>query len=271
MVRPADREQCVMYVVQQYPISHSRACKLFACSRGTKYYNKVMPQKDKPVSLAIKEAIGIRRRGRKKVIAIVQRSNPAYSSSRIRRVYQKEGYALYSKPIKGRRSPTIPNPAFIPLQENYEWGIDFMHDVLENGRQIRALNIIDPFNRVCKGMFINYSMPSKRVIELLEIAIERHGKPAFIRTDNGPEFISKRFQLWMRNNEIKWANIRKGCPQENCFIERFNRTAREDLFNANIFFSLVDANEKAAEFKDEYNTTRPHESLNNKTPLEYAA
>lgn len=229
-----------------------------------------MPHKDEPVLVAIKKAIGMRRRGRKKVIAIVQRTNPNYSSSRIRRVYEKEGYALYTKPTK-RRQQTQANPAFIPMQENIEWGIDFMHDVLDSGRQIRSLNIIDPFNRVCKGMFINYSMPAKRVIELLERAIEEHGKPAFIRTDNGPEFISKKFQLWMKDNEIKWANIRKGCPQENCFIERFNRTAREDLFNANIFFSLGNANEKATEFKNEYNMLRPHESLNNKAPLEYAA
>jgi len=229
-----------------------------------------MPQKDEPVSKAIKSVIGTKRRGRKKVIAMVQRIHPYYSSSRIRRLYQQEGYALYSKPRK-RRQQTKPNPAFIPMEENAEWGIDFMHDVLENGRQIRSLNIIDPFNRVCKGMFINYSMPAKRVIEQLEIAIERHGKPASIRTDNGPEFISKRFQLWLKDKEIKWANIRKGNPQENCFIERFNRTAREDLFDANIFLSVEDANEKAAEFKDEYNTIRPHESLNNKTPLEYAA
>jgi putative transposase len=75
----------------------------------------------------------------------------------------------------------------------------------------------------------------------------------------------------LKNKEIKWVNIRKGKPQENCFIERFNRTAREDLFDSNIFFSLEDANEKAAEFRDEYNTLRPHESLKNKTPLEYAA
>lgn len=229
-----------------------------------------MPLKDESVSTAIKSVIGTRRRGRKKVIALIQRTHPYYSSSRIRRVYEQQGFALYSKPAK-KRQQTKANPAYIPLQENAEWGIDFMHDVLESGRQIRSLNIIDPFNRLCKGMFINYSMPATRVIELLEIAIECHGKPGSIRTDNGPEFISKRFQLWLKKKEIKWMNIRKGKPQENCFIERFNRTAREDLFDANIFLSLEDANEKAAEFKDEYNMIRPHESLNNKTPLEYAA
>lgn len=229
-----------------------------------------MPQKDKPVATAIKDAIGTKRRGRKKIIVLVQRTHPCYSSSKIRRVYEQQGYALYTKPTK-RRPQSQANPAFIPLRENQEWGIDFMHDVLESGRQIRSLNIIDPFNRICKGMFINHSMPAKHVIELLERAIECYGKPASIRTDNGPEFISKRFQLWLKNREIKWVNIRKGKPQENCFIERFNRTAREEFFDANIFRSLEDANEKVSEFKEEYNAIRPHESLNNKTPLEYAA
>lgn len=265
-----EKEQCVMYVVNQYSISHSRACKLFNCSRTTKYYKKIMPGKDEPVSTVIKSVIGSGRRGRKKVIAMIQRTHPHYSSSRIRRVYEQEGYALYSKPTK-RRLQTKANPAFIPTEENSEWGIDFMHDVLESGRQIRSFNIIDPFNRLCKGIFINYSMPAKRVTALLEIAIECYGKPASIRTDNGPEFISKRFQLWLKDKGIKWINIRKGKPQENCFIERFNRTAREDLFDANIFLSTADANEKAAIFKDEYNRIRPHESLKNKTPLEYAA
>lgn len=229
-----------------------------------------MPVKDEPVDTAIKSVIGTTQRGRKKVITMVQRIHPEFSSSKIRRVYEQKDYALYRKPTK-KRYQISANPAFIPLKENCEWAIDFMHDTLENGRQIRSLNIIDPFNRMCKGMFINFSMPASRVIIMMERAIERYGKPASIRTDNGPEFISKKFQLWMKGNEIKWLQIRKGSPQENCFIERFNRTAREDLFDANIFLNLENANEKAMEFKDEYNEVRPHESLNNKTPLEYAA
>ena len=154
----------------------------------------MMPQKDEPVLTAIKNAIGARRRGRKKIIAMIRRTHPDYSSSRIRRVYEQQGYALHSRPTKRVRQ-TKANPAFIPLQENQEWGIDFMHDVLEGGRQIRSLNIIDPFNRLCKGIFINFSMAAKRVIELLEIAIECHGKPASIRTDNGPDFMSKSMQV----------------------------------------------------------------------------
>lgn len=270
MVRPEETEQCVTYVVDQYAISHSRACKLFDCSRTKKYYQKRMPQKDEPVLTAIKTAIGTKQRGRKKVISLVQRRHKEYGSSRIRRVYEQYGYSLYTKP-RVKRPQTKANRATIPMQENMEWGIDFMHDVLVTNRQIRSLNIIDPFNRVCKGMFIHHSMPAKRVIEFLERAIEQYGKPKSIRTDNGPEFISKRFQLWLEQTKIKWEHIRKGKPQENCFTERFNRTAREELFDANIFISLEDANEKATHFKEEYNSERPHESLNNKTPLQYAA
>ncbi len=229
-----------------------------------------MPQKDKPISEAIRKVIGTKKRGRKKVIAMIQQKHPELGSSKIRRVYEQEGYALYTKPTK-KRAQNPANPAFIPLKENVEWAIDFMHDSLANGRTIRSLNIIDPYNRICKGMFINYSMPASRVIEMLKRAIEAHGKPGSIRTDNGPEFISKKFQLWLKNNHINRVPIRKGKPQENCFIERFNRTAREELFDAEIFQTLEQANEKAAEFIAEYNGERPHESLKNKTPLQYAA
>jgi len=163
------------------------------------------------------------------------------------------------------------NKPYVPLKENEEWAIDFMQDSLVSGRSIRSLNIIDPYNRFCKGMYISHSIPARRLIEMLEAAIEKHGKPKSIRTDNGPEFISKKFRLWLYNYGIEWKPIPKGKPQENCFIERFNRTAREDLFNANLFYNARQAQEMAEEFVNEYNTERPHESLNNQTPLEYAA
>ena len=269
MVRPGEKEQCVCYAETQYGISHSRACRLFGCSRMKQYYHKRMPGKDEPVLEAIKAVVGSKQRGRKKVIALVQRRHSDYSSSRIRRVYEQQGYSLFTRP-RARRSQNKAAPALLPLAENLEWGIDFMHDALVDHRQIRSLNVIDPFNRVCKGMYIHHSIPAKRVIEYLQRSIEQHGKPKVIRTDNGPEFISKQFQLWLRDNEINWIAIRKGKPQENCFIERFNRTAREELFNASLFFSIDDANQKAAAFKAEYNTERPHESLHYKTPMEYA-
>lgn len=229
-----------------------------------------MPEKDQPIIEAIKEVIGTTRKGRGKVIPMVQRKHPQMSSSKIRRVYEKEGFSLMKK-LKRRVRNNPKNPAMLPMEANQEWAIDFMHDSLANGRRIRSFNIIDPYNRECKGIYIRHSIPAIRVIEFLEQAIEKYGKPQFIRSDNGPEFISKRFQLWLNDNKIGWSKIQKGCPQENCFVERFNRTVREEFLDANLFFSIDHANELACAYQQEYNEERPHESLNNRTPLEYAA
>lgn len=229
-----------------------------------------MPIKDKFLKEAIQQVIGTSRKGRKKVIALVRRVYPEIGMSRIRRVYQQQGFALMKR-LKQRTRNNPPNPATIPLQENIEWAIDFMHDSLANQRQIRTLNILDPYNRQCKGLFIRHSIPASRVIECLERAIEKHGKPKYIRSDNGPEFISKQFQKWMHDNGIGWSKIEKGKPQQNCFIERFNKTVREDLLDANLFFDLEQANTLAQSFIEEYNYTRPHEALQNLTPIEYAA
>jgi len=113
-----------------------------------------------------------------------------------------------------------------------------MSDALSNGRRIRTLNIVDHFNRHCKGIEVDFNLPARRVIEIVERAIERYGKPLKIRTDNGPEFPSKRFQLWMQNNQIEWSRIQKGKPQQNAIIERFNKTYREDVLDANLFYSM---------------------------------
>lgn len=96
-------------------------------------------------------------------------------------------------------------------------------------------------------------------------------KPLKIRTDNGPEFRSKRFQLWLHNNHIQWSRIQKEKPQQNAIIERFNKTYREDVLDANLFYSIEQANEVTERWVDDYNHQRPHQSLNYQTPMAYAA
>ena len=239
------------------------------CSRLNKYYLKKMPVKDAPVKKAIEAAINGKKRGRKKVIAIVKK-NHLFSTSRIRRVYTQNGWALFYKPRKRKAEP-VRNPIERTLAGNVEWAMDFMSDTLVNGRSIRTLNIIDHYNLECKCIRIDYSMPAVRVIEVLEEVISEHGKPSRLRTDNGPEFTSKEFQLWMKKNNIIWSQIQKGKPQQNAIIERFNRTVREELLDAHLLFDLEQANDLAYKMKDEYNHERPHESLKDKTPIEYAA
>jgi putative transposase len=255
---------------EKFNMNHTQACKVIGRSRTLKYYAHKMPMKDASVGQAIKETIGTKLWGRKKVIPMVQRDFPQWSASKIRRVYENEGYSMFKRPRK-RRYNNPPNPIRASFRENEQWGVDFMSDILENGRQIRTLNIIDHYNRVCKGIEIDFSIPARKAIEILERAIEKYGKPSSIRTDNGPEFCSKRFQIWLHDNNIKWEPIQKGKPQQNCYIERFNRTFREEFLDANLLVSIEQANTLTRNWIEEYNGQRPHESLGQIPPIQFAA
>lgn len=229
-----------------------------------------MPEKDIIIKEAINEVIGTGRIGRRKVIVKVQKKYPLIGASKIRRVYEKEGFSLYKR-MKKKRFDNPANPIEVPLRPNIEWAMDFMSDSLANGRKFRTLNIIDQYNRKCLEIAISISMPSTKVIEILKRTIKEHGKPLGIRTDNGPEFISLLFQDWLDDNDIEWIKIQKGKPQQNAIVERFNRTYREDVLDANLFFSLQHVEEVTRLWKEAYNTERPHEALKYCTPDEYAA
>lgn len=229
-----------------------------------------MPVKDLVIKAAIEEAIGTSRKGRTKIIKLIQRRYPHISSSRIRRVYEQEGFSLHKK-LKRRIKDNPKNPIEACFSPNEEWAIDFMSDALADGRKIRTLNVVDHFNRACLGVEVARSLPARVVIQLMQMLIEKYGKPKRIRTDNGPEFRSKLFQLWLMQNDIEWSKIQKGKPQQNAIIERLNRTFREDVLDANIFFTVDQAQEIANVWKHDYNNVRPHQSLNYQTPSSYVA
>lgn len=251
-------------------MSHARACRILQINRTNTYYKKIMPSKDEPLYQLISNVVGTSRKGRNKVIALVQRNRPELSSSRLRRIYENSGLSLYKRPKRRIKNQTA-QPLQIPLAPMREIAMDFMSDCLEDGRRIRILNVIDHYNRKCLGTFVAYRMPATVVLEALSRVIDLHGRPHSIRTDNGPEFISKRFRLWLHLKGIHHVRIQPGKPAQNGIIERFNRTYREELLDANLFYSLENAQQLADEFKYLYNSERPHESLYNQTPEAYAA
>lgn len=252
---------------EKYSVSHSRACKVVSCSRTKKYYKSIMAAKDQPVKDAIMSVLPGCKKGRKKVISMVQRICPEMKSSRIRRVYVDSGLSLY-RPVRKGRISKKPEPLSIPLAKNEEWAMDFMSDRMADGRPFRTLNLIDEYDRYCLNITVDTSITSRRVTRELDRVIESQGKPLAIRTDNGPEFTSKWFQCWLKSAGIKWSAIEKGEPSQNAFIERFNRTLREDVLDANIFLNLSNARRDTESFQHEYNMNRPHEALNYKTPCE---
>lgn len=218
----------------------------------------------------ITQVLGTRRKGRNKVIKLVRKKYPQYGQSQIRRVYEQYGFSL-TKRLRRRIKDNPANPIEIPFSRNQEWAMDFMSDALIDGRKIRTLNIVDHYNRECIGIKIGINIPARILIGYLEQRIELHGKPVRIRTDNGPEFRSKLFQKWLEKNDIIWSRIQKGKPQQNAIIERFNKTYREDVLDANIFHTVAYAEDITQEWIEEYNNERPHQALNYETPVSYAA
>lgn len=150
------------------------------------------------------------------------------------------------------------------------WSIDFMMDRLTDGRKFRLLNIIDDFNRESLAVEVDTSLPSLRVIRVLERLLSQRGKPANLRCDNGPEFISHVLEQWCNSKEITLQFIQPGKPMQNAYIERNNGSMRRELLNAYLFNSLAEVRLLSEEWRSDYNQQRPHKSLGYKSPLVYA-
>jgi len=147
--------------------------------------------------------------------------------------------------------------------------MDFMHDVLENGRKFRVLNVIDDFNREALAVESAFSFPSIKVTDVMERLIEFNGKPSTIRVDNGSEFIAHNFQHWCKEQQIEIKYIQPGKPMQNAYVERFNRHFREDILDAYIFERLDDVQELSENWRKDYNQYHPHKSLMGMSPNQF--
>ena len=158
---------------------------------------------------------------------------------------------------------------FQPETFNQVWSIDFMNDALWDGRKFRLLNILDDYNREILAIEADTSLPTVRLIRTLEYLKEFKGLPAMIRVANGPEFISNKLDAYCKDNKITLVFIQPGKPMQNGYIERCNGNIRKELLNAYVFKSLIEVREKAEEYMQDYNCSRPHKSLGYVPPAEY--
>lgn len=248
-------------------MSVSRACVIVCLARSQYYYQS--KRDDSEVIAKLDELASTKPgRGFDNYYSRIRNEGLLWNRKRVLRVYRLMN--LTKRRRYKRRLPSRDKKALtIPENANLTWSMDFMSDSLANGRKFRVFNVIDDYNREALINEAYYSIPSQRVTQILSELIAERGCPKVIRVDNGPEFTSKNFSSFCSYHKIEIQFIQPGKPAQNGYIERFNRTYREDVLDAYLFETLVEVNAKSFEWQIEYNDNHPHQSLNGMSPWSY--
>jgi putative transposase len=270
MVSSARRRAAVLELQEQRGYSQRRACRLVNCPRSTSQYR--LKRTDDPELLAHMHRLveENRRSGYRKLHFILNRDHAiAMNHKRFYRIYRgaelqirkrKKRHARY---IRGKVSVQVSRP-------NERWSMDFVHDSLANGRKVRLLNIIDDFTAEALAIEIDSSLPSKRVIRVLDRIAAERGYPEIAKFDNGPEFSSLAMLQWGAINNVKLHFIEPGKPTQNGKIESFNARVRDEVLNEHWFLTIDQMRATVEPWRIRYNTHRPHGTLNYLTPAEFA-
>ena len=256
-----------MEVVKEYAFSVGRVCRVLQMSK-TAYYYKSCRDDSEVMEKLRTYAEKMPTRGFGEYRKLIRKEGIGWNHKRIKRVYNLMKLNLRRK-HKRRLPNRIKTPLIVPEGMNHTWSMDFMHDALENGRKVKVLNLIDDFNREVLVIEIDTSLCGSRVKRVLERVMEWRGKPKFIRTDNGPEFISHELADFCKGLDIEIRYIQPGKPMQNGYVERFNRFYREDVLDAYLFSSLQELRLLTEEWMEFYNEKHPQESLNDMSPREY--
>ncbi|MFW5389475.1 IS3 family transposase [Yersinia sp. 2544 StPb PI] len=264
-LKPAIKRELVNYLTAQFTMSIHQACRTLSLSR-TVFRYQPDTRRDEPVLTEAAERYP--RYGFKKLFQVLRRQGQVWNHKRVHRMYclLKLNFRR-----KGKHRLPVRNPAPLATPEalNQSWSIDFMHDALICGRRFRTFNVVDDFNCEALAIEIDLNIPAQRVVRVLDRIVANRGYPLKMRMDNGPELISLALAKWAEEHGVVLEFIKPGKPTQNAFIERFNRTYRTEILDFYLFRTLNEAREITERWLNEYNSERPHESLNNLTPEEY--
>jgi len=256
--------------VAETGVAVRRACALAGLSRSA-WYRPLQDRlvRDQPVIDALHAVLEQRPRwGFWMAFDRLRLDGRPWNHKRVHRIYKALGLN-HRRRTKRRLPPRVKHPLVVPAEPNAVWALDFMQDRLYGGRAFRTLNVLDEGVREALEIEIDTSLPGERVVRVLEQLTECRGKPKAIRCDNGPELISKVLEDWCTENDVELRHIQPGKPNQNAFIERFNRSYREEVLSAYLFIDLDQVREISWHWKREYNEVRPHDALGKVPPAVY--
>lgn len=271
MVGPHAKKAAVCHLLSEHKLSERRACRLLRLNRGTKRYRRKRVDDAKLVE-RLKELAAHRRKfGYRRLHTLLRREGFRVNQKKIRRIYREQKLSIKLRKRHKVRS-IVRVPIAPPSRPNERWSMDFVSDQLgPSGRRFRTLNVVDEFTRESILIYVDFSIPGATVVRELEKIKLQRGAPKSIVIDNGSEFTGRVMDAWAHANGIVLDFIRPGKPQENAFIESFNGKFREECLSENWFVSLEDARRTIEAWRQDYNNERPHSSLGDLTPSEFAA
>jgi putative transposase len=234
-----------------------------------RYEHRRDPQE--ALRVRLRELAGSRvRYGYRRLTVLLKREGWTVNAKRIYRLYTEEGLIVRTQKRK-QRAQRQRIAQGLTARPNQRWSMDFVAQRLADGRWIRVLTVVDQFTRECRTLLADVSLSGEKVAAELDRVVTRRGAPQSITVDNGTEFASKAMDHWAYRNGVHLDFIRPGRPVENGYIESFNGKLRDECLNVEVFFTLADARHKLAVWRQDYNHHRPHSSLADRTPAEFAA
>jgi putative transposase len=257
----------VAFVSAGFRLSERTACKLLGIERSSYRYE---PRPDRNIELRealVKLARQKPRYGYRRLHAVLSRRGHEVNVKRVYRLYVEEGLT-----VRRRRRKRLVRERSAEqrlTRTNQEWAMDFIVDGLATGRMVRILSVVDAYTRECLALEADTSLGSGRVTRVLDRLIEERGEPEAVRSDNGPEFCSRRMLGWAEDRKVTLIHIQPGKPTQNAHVESFHGRLRDECLNANWFRTLNDVRCTLSAWREEYNCERPHSSLDYRTPMEF--
>ena len=259
---------------EKLEVSERRACEVLGQSRSTQRYSVQEDESEKRLVKRMLELVGQHPRfGHRRIRILLQQEGWKVNRKRIYRLWVAEGLKVPRKVRKKRAVGTKASGCVRRQAEykNHVWTWDFIFDRTANGRSIKILSIVDEFTRECLALPVSRKLKSTEVLDVLADLFVIRGIPKCIRSDNGPEFVAKAIQNWLKKAGVETLYITPGSPGENGFVESFHSRLRDELLNLEVFDNVPHAQALAAAWKNDYNHRRPHSALDYQAPAAFAA